>query len=137
MSNLTEPQKMRLIANFLEAHPQLSQPSAPRGKYIFSKDEALAAAKMPGAKKEYSESTLTIKVPMSEGLTLYYYVPREKVCTPKETVKEWVEPQEGRWEQKVIVWDCHPLLKPTPEGEAIEAIVKEATLAEDDGGENV
>ena len=124
---LTEPQKMRLIADFLEAHPELPQPLANVGRYVYDKDDAILAAKMPGATKQYGSFALTIKVPVNDDLTLLYFIAREKVCTPKETVKEWVEPQEGRWDQKVVAWDCHPLRKPTPEGEAIEAIVKEAT----------
>ena len=132
MSKLTEPQKMRLIAGFLEAHPELPTIVASRAIYTWPKDDAIIAAKLSGAKKEYDKYNLIIRVPVVVGLDLLYYIPREQVCTPKKVVNEWVEPREGRWDQKVVAWDCHPLLAPTPEGEAIEAIVKEATPIDSD-----
>ena len=127
MSDLTEPQKMRLVADFLEAHPELPTAAANTGRWLFNKDEIIAAAKVPGAKKLYNDTALRIEILIAEGLTFDYYISREKVCTPTKIEKTWVPPSEGYYQEKTIEWDCHPLLKPTPEGEAIEAIVKEAT----------
>lgn len=129
---MTDIDKMRAIADFLEAHPDMPTVIASTGRWLYDKDEAIKVAKLPGAKKEYGDSYLTIKVPVVDEVTLYYFISREKVCTPTETVKEWVEPQEGRYDTKVVAWKCHPLLAPTPEGEAIEAMLEGATPAAKD-----
>lgn len=128
---MTELEKMRAVADYLEVHSLIPSIIANRCAYLYTKEDALIVARLPGARKSYSDSTLNITVPVMDGLDLIFFVPREKVCTPTKTTKEWIEPSAGRWEQKVVEWKCEPLLAPTEDGKAIEELVNEATPSTD------
>ena len=117
--------QMRQLAAFLELHPELETPNVSTAAWLWSKEAAITAAKVHGAKKSYDATCLIIKVPVAEGLELTYYLSRETVCTAKrvETVTEPAQPE--RTFEKVVEWDCHPLLAPSAidSGTAIATVV--------------
>jgi hypothetical protein len=106
-------QQMRQLAAFLELHPELETPGVSTAQWLWNKEDAITAAKMHGAKKSYDETCLIIKVPVAEGLELTYYLSRETVCTAKRVITVTQEAQPERTFEKVVEWECHPLLAPS------------------------
>jgi len=105
----------RQLAAFFELHPELIAPAPNVGVWLYDKADGIKAAKMPGARKEYSDTTLRIEVPVTGGLTVSYYLARETVCTAKRIEIVTQPAVAERTYEKVVEWDCHPLLAPTPE----------------------
>lgn len=111
MSKFSE--QLRLIADFFEQHPELPTPLVPDIIiYAQSKDDALKAARLPGARKSYDDTTLWINVSLSDAVVLKFFTYRQTVCTAKRVEKVLQPAQAERWFEKVVEWDCHPLLKP-------------------------
>lgn len=113
---LTFPQKLRRAADFFEEHPELPNP----GLYslslvpVFSVEglatAARLAASIPGSRKEYTTAYAQVMIPIpqiSEYFELQFYISRNAVCEPVETVTE-VIPEHT--EQRVTKWKCQPLL---------------------------
>jgi hypothetical protein len=108
---MTYSEKLRFIADFFEQHPELPTGQIPDVYWAITKDQALNAAKLPGAKKRYDNDTLWIDVPLRDDLQLRFFTERKVVCTAKrvETVVEPAIPE--RTYEKVVEWECHPLLQ--------------------------
>ena len=112
MDNTKEIETARKLADFFALHSDLPMPSPNTALFLYTKEEALRAAKMPGAKKEYDDQYFLITVPVEGELKITYYFSRETVCTAKRTVTIEEPAQPARSYEKVVEWDCHPLLAP-------------------------
>ena len=109
---MTNLEKLKALVMFLEANPQLQPPEVP--VYVFAGKEAvITAAKIPGAKKEYTDSYLNVKVPYGDDAQIEYCIARTEVCTVVETQTVVVPAKEEYTYKKPVKWACHPLLAPS------------------------
>ena len=112
MKDITKAHKLRLIADFLELHPEFNESVYVNYLcYLWQdKELLLKAAKLFDAKKSFDSSFAFITVPLHPQLNLVFYTDRHAVCTATkfETVK--VEARPASTYEKPIEWDCHPLL---------------------------
>lgn len=108
-------EQLRQLADFYELHGDIPAPFVSLGCWLNGKDEALRVAKLPGARKEYSETSLDITVPVAKELSVVYWIAHDYVCTAKRTeiVTEPARPEYTY--EKVVEWECHPLLAPDTE----------------------
>jgi hypothetical protein len=113
--NEQKKKELRTLLRYAEQHPDIEIPISNRGVWLCEKDDAIVIAKLPGAKKVYSDTVLRITVPIGNGFELLYYLSRDTVCTAKRT-ETVLEPAREAWSyEKVVEWDCHPLLAPNDE----------------------
>ena len=141
-------QGLRELADFYEAHPEVSLPLYSSDFTIFAKtynfaekQEAkavvIAAARAFGhAEKTYTRTDFQLKKEFSGGISLTVHSEREVVCTPvvvgKETIPGRVEPAtpERYIAERVvdkIEWKCDSLLAPTQE-QSFSSIVVDGEL---------
>jgi len=114
LPNKEFPRQLRQLADFLEAHPELEHPEWPRHvcvSYTGGVEAMIAAAKMPGAVKEYDSTFLNVYVEIAPDLPkLNYFIARNVVCEPVETVESVIPAQPEHTVKTVTKWKCHPLL---------------------------
>jgi len=108
------PRQLRQLADFLEAHPELEQPEWPRFVSVGCSggvEAMIAAAKIPGAVKNYDTTYLNVFVEVAPDLPkLNYFIARAAVCEPVETVESVIPAQPEHTVRTVTKWKCHPLL---------------------------
>ena len=124
MDNSAEYAKgLRLLADWVEANPNMELPSVTMSVYSLNskEDAAKCLLAMKPCKKEYSGSIFNISKEFGP-LTLRYVFMRDAVCTKKQVgtkvVPERVEPAVKAKEEEVIPeheepiyeWECEPIL---------------------------
>lgn len=114
---MTITEQLQTLIDFYNKHPHIPKPYINLSMFIDTKGEALLLAKLPGATKSYDDNYLTITVPVGPGMNLEYFIYRNKVCTPTKTTIVEVPARAAYTVEKVVEWDCHPLLQPTPKSE--------------------
>ena len=109
----TFQQQLRALADFYDAHPTLPTPILPIrfGVCVLTKDKLLGIMNELGeCKKLYSDMYLTI---WPAGQFIEFYTPKNEVCTVKRTEKVTVPASAEYTYDKVVEWECHPLLGPS------------------------
>jgi len=117
--------KLREFADFLDAHPDFPIPLIGWWCTHTDKETLVKIARYFGtdAKKEYDDYYCRVRVMLPSGQqSMNYVVSRESVCTPLKKESVFVEAQPEHWIEKVVEWECHPLLKPDPELKAEPAM---------------
>lgn len=111
---------LRLIADFYDAHPEISLPTI-SGMSIYGagKDQLRLGAKAFGsAEKEFYSSYFILKKQFG-SINLSYWSDRQEVCERREIGKKYVEaytpPPVAAHEEPVYEWDCGSLFASTPD----------------------
>jgi hypothetical protein len=128
LQTTTHVERLRLLADFCEQHPDLPQYMMLSAVvWASTKEEALQVARLPGARKRYDETELWIDVPLADDFKVEFFTSRNQVCTAKKIEEVVVPAQPERKIKKVVEWECHPLLQADAHNE---------TATNDDGGTN-
>ena len=107
---MTDSQKLRALADFLDAHPGLPGPNCFENIYA-AKEQLILAARIPGAKKVYDASRFNIRVEIENSFYVTFFKERSAVCTPVRYEVE-VVPAAPAYERRIIKeWRCDPLLE--------------------------
>lgn len=108
----TYVERLRLLADFCERHPDLPQyMQLDAIVWAGSKEDALRVARLPGARKRYDETELWIAVPLADDFKVEFFTARAQVCTAKKVEEIVVPAVAERKVSRVVEWECHPLLK--------------------------
>jgi len=124
---------LRMIADFLEAHPEIKLPEAQLSCYaIFNKDEAAAVVRAMGnVKKEYDDNLFLLSKDFG-AINLRYVGQRSAVCEKVQVgmkeVPEHVEPAVEAQPERVVPthtepvyeWKCGSILAPEEADHASE-----------------
>lgn len=112
-------ERLRLLADFCEQHPDLPQYMMTNAVvHVDTKEGALELARLPGARKQYDEGYLWIHVPLADDFKVEFFISRGQVCTAKKFEDITVPATKERRVRKVVEWECHPLLKADEQEEA-------------------
>lgn len=119
-------QSLRLIADFYDAHPEITLPSM-SGMSIYGADKGqlrLGARAFGEAEKEFYSSYFILKKKFGE-ITLSYWSAREQVCTKREVGKKYIEaytpPPVEAHEEVVYEWDCGSLFSNKPDADPADS----------------
>ena len=108
----TVPEQLRLLADFVEKYPELAATYSPQSHiFLDTKADALKAARIPQARKYYDDATFRIDIPLADDFSVRFFTYRRVVCTAKR-IEKVIEPAKPEREvEKVVEWECHPLLE--------------------------
>lgn len=108
----TFPEKLRLMADFYERHPDF--PPMKLGLvYCAAREEFICIARECGyADKTFSDSYAYLEVELTGDCKIKFFTDRDQVCERRVIGKKLVPAQiYPEHEEDIIEWDCHPILK--------------------------